>query len=129
MNKCSYTKDTEVKVPNPSSGRLIGKEFSKTLFQTMHELKNEIRGVRNEIQKYLLKMFAPKGSPTTSYDVCEHSTTQSVPQRCSMPTFLSKKGGRGGTPKEEYLGDYLQEYESQSERFKKESQFPKVLST
>ena len=58
MKKCGYTEDTEVRGPNPSSGRLIGKEFSKTLFQTMHELKNEIRGVRNEIQVDLLKGFS-----------------------------------------------------------------------
>lgn len=44
-------------------------------------------------------------------------------QRWSMPTFLSKKEGKGGTPKKEYLGDYLQEYESQSERFKENLSF------
>ena len=55
----------------------------------------------------------------------EHSATQPDLQRWSMPTFLSKKEGKGGTPKEESIGDYLQEYESQSDRFKVHLNFPK----
>ena len=41
MKKCGYTEDTEEKGKIPLTGRLKGKEFSKTLFQTMHEMKNE----------------------------------------------------------------------------------------
>ena len=60
------------------------------------------------------RIFLHQGSPSTSYYVCEHSATQSDVQRWNMPTFLRKEEGKGGTPKEEALGDYLQEYESQS---------------
>ena len=97
MRECSYTEDTEDKGPNPSSRRLKGKEFSKTLFQTMHELENEIKGIRNERPADLLKRFAHEGSPTTSYDVCEHSATQSDLQHCSMPTFLARGEEEGET--------------------------------
>ena len=82
--------------------------------------------MRNERQADILKMFAHEGSPTTSYDVCEHSATQSDLQHCSMPTFLARGEEEGETPKEETLGDYLQEYESQSKRFKEHL---RVLST
>ena len=105
-------------------GRIKGVEFSEIHYQDLHEPKGGIRGVRSEIQANLLKGFAHEESPTTSYDVCEHSTTQSVPQHGGMPTFLSKEGGRGETPKEGSLGEYLQEYESQSERFKEHLSFP-----
>ena len=44
-----------------------------------------------------------------------------------MPTFLLKERGEGGAPKEESLGDYLQEYESQSERFKEHFSFPEFF--
>ena len=98
-----YTEDKEDKCPNPLSGILKGKEFSKTLFQTMHELKNEIRGMKNEIQADILERFSHEGSPTTSYDVCDHSTTQSDLQRCSMPTFLTKEEAEGGTQRMKLL--------------------------
>ena len=90
----------------------------------MHELKGEIRGVRNERQADLLKGFVHEESPGTSDDVCENLATQSIPQHGSMPTLLSKEEGRGETPKEGSLGEYLQEYESQSERFKENINFP-----
>ena len=40
-----------------------------------------------------------------------------------MPTFLAREEIEGETPKEETLGDYLQEYESQSRRFKENLNF------
>ena len=40
-----------------------------------------------------------------------------------MPTFLAREEEEGDTPKEETLGDYLQEYESQSRRFKEHLSF------
>ena len=100
-------KTQKKKGPNPSSGRLKGKEFSKTLFQNMHELKNEIRGIRNERPTDLLERFVHEGSPTTSFDVCDNSSTQYDLQCCSMPTFLARGEENGETPKEETLGEYL----------------------
>ena len=40
-----------------------------------------------------------------------------------MPTFLAREEAEGETPKEETLGDYLQEYESQSRRFREHLSF------
>ena len=55
--------------------------------------------------------------------MCDHSATQSDLQHCSMPTFLAREEVEWETPKEETLGDYLQEYESQSKRFKEHLSF------
>ena len=73
----------------------------------MHELENEIRGMRNERPSDLLERFSHEGSPTTSYDVCEHSATQSDMQHCSMSTILARGEEGGETSMEETLGDYL----------------------
>ena len=40
-----------------------------------------------------------------------------------MPTLLAIEEEKGEAPKEETLGDYLQEYESQSRRFKEHLNF------
>ena len=72
-----------------------GKEFSKTLFQTMHELKIEIRGMRRERHEDPPRIIAHEEIPSSSYYVCEHSATQSDLQRCSMPTFLAREEEEG----------------------------------
>ena len=100
-----------------------GKEFSKTLFQTMHELKSEIRGRRRESHENPARRIAHEESPSSSYYVCENSSTQSNQQCCSIPTFLARGEAEGETPKEETLGDYLQEYESQSRSFREHLSF------
>ena len=76
QNKCDYTDDKENKAKTPLSGRMKGKEFSKTLFQTMHELKREIRGMRRERHEDPSR-FSYEENPISSYYVCEHSATES----------------------------------------------------
>ena len=43
-----YTDDKENKGKTPLSRGIKGEEFSKTIFQTMHELKRGMRGMRRE---------------------------------------------------------------------------------
>ena len=57
-------------------------------------------------------------SSSFSYYGCEHSATQSYQQRSTMPMFIAREMEEGDVPKEETLGDYLQEYESQTHRFR-----------
>ena len=54
--------------------------------------------------------FLHQGGPSASYYVFEHSATQPDLQHWSMPTLLTKEGGKGWKPKEKALIDYLQEY-------------------
>ena len=53
----------------------------------------------------------------------DNSATQFDIQHGTMPTFLAREEEEGDTPKEETLGEYLQEYESQSRRFKEHLNF------
>lgn len=73
----------------------------------MYELKGEIQETRREIHIDPLGIFLHQGGPITSYYVCEHLATQPDLQRWSIPTFMTKEGRKGGTLKEEALGDYL----------------------
>ena len=95
----------------------------------MHELKREIKGMRRERHEGPSIIFTHEGSSISSYYVCENSPTQSDLQWGTMPTFFAREEEEGETPKEETLGEYLQEYESQSRRFKEHSNLPRVLST
>lgn len=105
-------------------GRIKGVEFSNILSQALHELKGEIKGVRNRRSVDILMRFSQEGSPTTSSDVCEHAATQSNLQRCSMLALFARGEEEGETPEEETLGDYLREYESRSKIFKENLGFP-----
>ena len=86
-----YTNEKEDKGQTPLSRRMKGKEFSKTLFQTMHEMKREIRGMRRERPEDPSKRISHEESPSSSYYVCENSATQSDLQRCRIPTFLARE--------------------------------------
>ena len=79
--------------------------------------------MRREIHVDTSRIFSHEGSPISSYYVCENLATQSDLQCCSMPTFLAREEVEGETPKEDTFGDYLQEYESQSRRFKEHLSF------
>ena len=72
QNKFDYTNDKEKKGKTPLSGGMKGKDFSKTLFQTMHELKREIKGMRRERHEYPSRRFSHEEIPNSSYYLCEH---------------------------------------------------------
>ena len=92
-----------------------GKEFSKFLLQTLQCISKDIKEMRRE----------KHGDPSTrfvheeisSYG-CDHSATPSNLQSFTRPMVIISEKEKGDVPKKETLGDYLQEYESQSKRFK-----------
>ena len=79
--------------------------------------------MRREIHEGPLRIFSHEESSISSYYGCEHSATQLDLQHGTMPTFLAREEEEGETPKEETLGDYLQEYESQYRVFKENLSF------
>ena len=93
------------------------------MFQTLYELKGEIKEMKRARHEGPSRISLHEESPSSLYYVCEHSTTQSDLQCCTMPTFLAREETEGETPMEETLGDYLQEYESQSRRFNEHLSF------
>ena len=102
-----YTDEKEDKGKTPLFGGMKGKEFSRLLLQTIHELKREIKGMRRERHEDPSRIFSHEESPNSSYYVCEHSATQSNLQRYTMPRFTAREIEEEDAPKEETLSDYL----------------------
>ena len=87
--KIYYTEDKEDKGKTPLFGRMKGEKFSKILFQAMHELKREIRGMRRERHADPSRRYSHEEKPSSSYHVCKHLATQSDPQCYTMPIFTA----------------------------------------
>ena len=86
--------------------RIKGKEFSKTLFQTLYELKGEIKEMKQERHEGPSKIYLHEKIPSSSSYICKHSATQSGPQRYSMPRFTAREMKEEDAPKET-LSDYI----------------------
>lgn len=89
----------------------------------MQGINKYIKVMRMERCRDSPRGIVHKGSSGFSHYGCENSATPSYLQHGTMPTFLARGKEEGDTPKEETLGDYLQEYESQSRRFKEHLNF------
>ena len=89
----------------------------------MQDINREIKEMRMERYKDSPKGFVHEESSNISHYWCEHSALQPVTQHSTMPTFLARGNEVGETQKEENLGDYLLEYESQYYRFKEHLNF------
>ena len=89
----------------------------------MKNIKEYLKEMKREECRKIPRGFEGKASPSYSYDGCEHSFTHVNPQRSLFPTFTARRMEEEGAPREETLSDYLQEYESQSWRFKKHLDF------
>ena len=63
-------------------------------------------------------IFVHEESSSSSYYGYDNSATPSYLQRSTSHMFMASEMEKGDVPKKETLGDYLQEYESQSKRFK-----------
>ena len=95
-----------------------GKNFSKLLLQTLHGIKKDIKEMRREKHGDPSTRSIHEERSSSSYYGCEHSATSSHLQCSTNHMFMTKKMEKGYVPRKETLGDYLQEYESQSKRFK-----------
>ena len=95
-----------------------GKKLSKLLLQTLHGISKYIKEMRREKHGDPSTRFGNQQSSSSSYYGCEYSATQSDLKRPTSHMFMTNEMEKGDVPKRETLGDYLQEYESQSKRFK-----------
>ena len=98
-------------------------KLSKLLFQTMQSIHEDIKKMRREMCKESPRGFEYEENHRFLHDGCENSATQFDPQRSFMPIFTAREMEEEDAPKEETLSDYLQEYESQSWRFKEHLNF------
>ena len=99
------------------------KRISQLLFQTMKNIKEDLKEMKGERCREIPRGFQSEASPRYSHDRCGNSATRANPQRILFPTFIARRMEEEDAPKEETLSDYLQEYESQPWRFKKNLDF------
>ena len=67
--------------------------------------------------------FGSESKSIFSYEECEHAATHYDAQRSHMPKFAIRE--RGGMTRRETLSNFLQEYESQTQKFRDHITFPK----
>ena len=89
----------------------------------MKNIKEDLKEMKGERRKEIPREFENVASPIYSHDGCGHSATHADPQHSLFPTFIARNMEEENTPREETLCDYLQEYESQSWRFKEHLDF------
>ena len=68
--------------------------------------------------------FESKANSRFSYDECEHAARHHDAQRSPMPRFGMRNIEEEEMPKRETLSDFLQEYESQTKKFRDHITFP-----
>ena len=62
--------------------------------------------------------FESEANSRFSYDECEHAATHHDAQHSQMSRSIRRELKEGGMPKRETLIDFMQEYESQTEKFR-----------
>ena len=107
----------------PLFGEMKEERVSLLLFQAMKNVKEDLKEMKGEKCRKFLRGFEREASPSYSHYGCEHSVTHVDPQHILFPTFTARRMEEGDAPREETLSVYLQEYESQSLRFKEHLDF------
>ena len=100
-----------------------GREDFPASFPNSEKYQGRSQGDEREEVLKISKRVESVASPIYSHDGCENSATHADPQRILLPTFTARRMEEEDAPREETLSDYLQEYESQSWRFKKHLDF------
>ena len=108
-----YRKNKE---KTPLFGGREEEELSKLLFQTMQSIKGDLKKMRRERESP--KEFGSKANSRFSHDECEHATTHHVSQCSHMPGSAMREREEEEIPRRETLCDFLQEYESQTKKFR-----------
>ena len=105
-----------------------GKKFSKLLLHTLHGIIKDIKEMRREKHGDPSTRFGHEEIPSSSYYEYDHSAIPSNLKCSTSHMFMTKKMERGDVLKKETLGDFLQEYESQTKRFKDHINFQEFLN-
>ena len=81
QKKFDYTNDKENKGKAPLFREMKGKDISRLLLQTMHELKREIKGMKRERHEGPSRRFSNEGTPII-HTMC--ANTQLHNQICNV---------------------------------------------
>ena len=110
-----YKKD---KKKTPLFGGREEGELSMLLFQTMKSIKGDLKKMRREMCRDSPREFESEANSRFLHDECEHAATHYDSQRSHMPRSTMREMEEEEMPRMETLSDYLQEFESQTKRFK-----------
>ena len=115
------------KKKTPLFGGRKEEKLSKLLSQTMQSIKRDLKEMRREMCRESPREFESEANSRFSYDECEHAATHYDAQRGPMPRFGMREIDEGQMPKRETLSDFLQEYESQTQKFRDHITFPEFF--
>ena len=96
-------------------------KFSSQTLQSIHE---DLKKMRREMCIESPREFGSESNSIFSYEECEHAATHYDSQRSHMPRFSMRERKEEGMPKRETLSAFLQEYESQTQKFRDHIPFP-----
>ena len=74
------------------------------------------------------RAFENESNSRFYYGECKHATTPYDAQHSHMPIFSMRKMEEEGMARRETLSDFLQEYESQTQKFRDHIHFPKFCN-
>ena len=89
----------------------------------MKNIKEDLKEMKGERCRKFPRGFEREASPRYSHDGCGNSATHADLECSLLPTFTTIRMEEEDAPREDTLSDYLQEYESQSWRFKEHLDF------
>ena len=96
-------------------------KLTKLLPKYMQSFQGELKRMRLEMGSP--KDFEYRTKYRFSHDECEHEATLHDAKRSQMPRAILRWMGGGKMPKRRTLSDMLQEYESQTEKFRDHTGF------
>ena len=100
----------------PLCGGRKEERLTKLLPKSMQSINEDLKKMTKEMESP--EKFESRARSRLAHDRCEHAATPYYAQGHQMPRSIIREMEEGGMPKRETLIDFLQEYESQTERFR-----------
>ena len=95
------------KEKTPLFGEMKEERISQLLFQTVKNIKEDLKEMKGEKCRKFPRGFESETNPRCSHDGCEHSVTHADPQRSLLPTFTARRMEEEYAPRVETLSDYI----------------------
>ena len=92
------------------------KRLSKLLPKSIHSIQGYLKKMRREMESS--KEFGSRTKYRFSHDRCEHAATPYYTQCIQIPRYTMGDFKEEEMPRRETLSNFLQEYESQTEKFR-----------
>ena len=108
-----YRNDKE---KTPLFGGRMEENLSKLISKSILSIKGDLKKMRREMESS--QEFGSRAKSRFAHDRCENVATLYYAQRSQMPRSTKRKLKEEEMPRRETLSNFLQEYESQTEKFR-----------